>query len=80
MKNPKLESGDYADLVKALKKVINKTQSAHTCGGGLWFFLWFYLNVVVVCGDNTCEQKITSWNSGGSNSICSLLTILRNLS
>lgn len=30
VKNPKLESGDYADLVKVLKKVINKTQSAHT--------------------------------------------------
>lgn len=30
VKNPKLESGDYADLVKVLKKVINKTQSART--------------------------------------------------
>lgn len=26
VKNPKLESGDYADLVKVLKKVINKTR------------------------------------------------------
>lgn len=29
VKNPKLESGDYADLVKVLKKVINKTQCVH---------------------------------------------------
>lgn len=29
VKNPKLESGDYSDLVKVLKKVINKTQSAY---------------------------------------------------
>lgn len=28
VKNPKLEAGDYADLVKVLKKVMNKTLSA----------------------------------------------------
>lgn len=47
VKNPKLESGDYADLVKVLKKVINKTQSAHMVYYLIVIYLYYTLKVTV---------------------------------